>query len=51
MAYVVSALWRAKEGCDGRIAEIIGELMAPSRAEPGCPRVAMTASPRSMERT
>jgi quinol monooxygenase YgiN len=36
MAYVVSALWRAKEGCEGRVAEIVGELMAPSRAEPGC---------------
>ena len=35
MAYVVSALWRAKEGCEGRIAEIIGELLEPSRAEPG----------------
>jgi quinol monooxygenase YgiN len=36
MAYVVSALWRAKEGCEGRIAEIIGALLEPSRAEPGC---------------
>ena len=36
MAYVVSALWRAKEGSEGRVAEIIGELLAPSRAEPGC---------------
>ena len=35
MAYVVSAHWRAKEGCEGRIAEIIGELLEPSRAEPG----------------
>jgi quinol monooxygenase YgiN len=35
MAYVVSALWRAKEGCEGRVAEIVGELIAPSRAEPG----------------
>ena len=35
MAYVVSALWRAKEGCEGRVAEIISELVAPSRAEPG----------------
>ena len=36
MAYVVSALWRAKDGCEGRIAEIIGALLEPSRAEPGC---------------
>ena len=36
MACVVSALWRAKEGCEGRIAEIVGELIGPSRAEPGC---------------
>ena len=36
MAYVVSALWRAKEGCEGRVAEVIGELLGPSRAEPGC---------------
>jgi len=36
MAYVVSALWRAKEGCEGRVAEVIGALLGPSRAEPGC---------------
>ena len=36
MAYVVSALWRAKDGCEGRVAEIVGELLEPSRAEPGC---------------
>ena len=35
MAYVVSALWRAKEGEEGRIARIIEELTDPSRAEPG----------------
>jgi quinol monooxygenase YgiN len=35
MAYVVSALWRANDGCEGRVAEIIGELSGPSRAEPG----------------
>ena len=29
MAYVVSALWRTKEGCEGRVAEIVGELIAP----------------------
>jgi quinol monooxygenase YgiN len=36
MAYAVSALWRAKEGCEGRVAEIVGEMVGPSRAEPGC---------------
>jgi quinol monooxygenase YgiN len=35
MAYVVSALWRAQEGEEGRIARIIEELTEPSRAEPG----------------
>src|ERR687894_2314941 len=35
MAYVVSALWRASEGEEGRIARIIEELTEPSRAEPG----------------
>ena len=35
MAYVVSAYWRAKEGKADRLAEVIGELLAPSRAEPG----------------
>lgn len=35
MAYVVSALWRANEGEEGRIARIIEEMTAPSRAEPG----------------
>jgi quinol monooxygenase YgiN len=35
MAYVVCALWRAKEGCEDRVAEIVGELLEPSRAEPG----------------
>ena len=35
MAYVVSALWRAKEGKEGRLAEVIDELLEPSRAEPG----------------
>jgi quinol monooxygenase YgiN len=35
MAYVVCALWRAKEGKEGRLAEVIGELLEPSRAEPG----------------
>ena len=35
MAYVVSALWRAKEGKEQRLAEVIDEMTAPSRAEPG----------------
>ena len=35
MAYVVSAHWRAKEGKEDRLAQLIGELTAPSRAEPG----------------
>jgi quinol monooxygenase YgiN len=35
MAYVVSALWRANEGEQDRIARIIEELTAPSREEPG----------------
>ena len=35
MAYVVSALWRANEGEEDRIARIIEELTEPSRAEPG----------------
>ena len=36
MTYVVSAVWRAKEGCEDRIGAIVGELAGPSRAEPGC---------------
>lgn len=35
MAYVVSALWRANEGEEERIARIIEEMTAPSRGEPG----------------
>jgi quinol monooxygenase YgiN len=35
MAYVVSALWRAKPGEEDRIARIVAELTEPSRAEPG----------------
>lgn len=35
MAYVVSAHWRAKEGKEGRLAEVIAEMTPPSRAEPG----------------
>jgi quinol monooxygenase YgiN len=36
MAYVVSALWRAKPGEEERIARCIEQLVEPSRAEPGC---------------
>jgi quinol monooxygenase YgiN len=35
MAYVVSAHWRAKQGKEERLAELIEELTPPSRAEPG----------------
>jgi quinol monooxygenase YgiN len=35
MAYVVSAYWRAKEGKADRLAEVIEELLEPSRAEEG----------------
>ncbi len=35
MAYVVSALWTAKQGEEDRIARICGEMTAPSRDEPG----------------
>jgi quinol monooxygenase YgiN len=35
VAYVVSAYWRAREGKADRLAEVIEELLAPSRAEPG----------------
>ncbi len=35
MAYVVSALWRANEGEEDRIARICDEMTAPSRDEEG----------------
>lgn len=35
MAYVVSALWRAKQGEDEHIARIVEEMTPPSREEPG----------------
>ena len=35
MAFVVSALWTAKQGEEDRIARIIEELTPPSREEPG----------------
>ena len=35
MAYVVCAKWTAKQGKEGRLVEIIEEMTAPSRDEPG----------------
>jgi quinol monooxygenase YgiN len=35
MTYVVAAKWRAKEGKEGRLAELCEEMTEPSRAEPG----------------
>ena len=35
MAFVVAAHWRAKDGAQDRVAEIIEELTPLSRAEPG----------------
>jgi quinol monooxygenase YgiN len=35
MAYVVTAIWRAKEGKADRLMEVIDEITPPSRAEPG----------------
>ena len=35
MAYVVSAIWRAKEGKADRLLEVIREMTPPSRAEQG----------------
>ena len=35
MAYVVSALWRANEGEEDRIARICAEMTSPSREEEG----------------
>ena len=35
MAYVVEAKWRAKEGKEERLLEVIREVTWPSRAEPG----------------
>ena len=36
MAYVVAAKWRAHPGKADRLLEVIQEMTAPSRAEPGC---------------
>ena len=35
MAYVVAARWRAKEGCEDKLAQVIAELVPLSRSEPG----------------
>ena len=35
MAYVVAARWRAKEGCEDKLAQVIAELIPLSRSEPG----------------
>ena len=37
MANVVAARWRAKEGCEDRLAPVIAELIPLSCLEPGCP--------------
>jgi len=36
MAYVVVARWRANAGSEDRVAALLEELTAASRAEPGC---------------
>jgi quinol monooxygenase YgiN len=36
MAYVVAAIWTAKEGQEEKILEIIKKMTPPSRQEPGC---------------
>jgi len=36
VAYVVVARWRAKEGCEDRLAQVIAELIPLSRSEPDC---------------
>ena len=36
MAYVVAAIWTAKEGKEGVIAEVIETMTPLSRQEPGC---------------
>ena len=37
MANVVAARWRAKEGCEDRLAPVIAELIPLACLEPGCP--------------
>lgn len=36
MAYVVAAIWTAKEGQEEKILEVIRKMTPPSRQEPGC---------------
>jgi quinol monooxygenase YgiN len=36
MAYVVTAIWKAKKGQEDKIAEMIGKMTPPSRKEPAC---------------
>jgi quinol monooxygenase YgiN len=36
VTYVVLARWTAKDGAEDRVAAAIENLVAPSRAEPGC---------------
>jgi quinol monooxygenase YgiN len=36
VAYVVVARWRAKEGSEDSLAQVVAELIPLSRAEPGC---------------
>ena len=36
MAYVVAALWRAKQGQEENIAQVIEKMTPLSRQEPGC---------------
>jgi quinol monooxygenase YgiN len=37
VANVVAARWRAKDGCEDRLAPVIAELIPLSCLEPGCP--------------
>lgn len=36
MDYVVAATWIAKPGSGDRVADILRQMLKPSRAEPGC---------------
>ena len=36
MAYVVAVTWRAREGEEDRVRQILAEVVAHSRTEPGC---------------
>ena len=48
MAYVLVARMVAKEGEEGRAAEVIDELGAASREEPGWCTTSRTATPRTL---